>query len=502
VPRDHWSCRETAELSARYGSLKKLPKGEMVKRKALAGVFLDLMEKVREKCDQEGQDAVSREDLDRLAVLYEALKQELPEFEGYLSLRESIEKMLVKSEVPPFEYKLGVAGFLRGEGAGNFHLPDSTYAPGHAEGRILYRLKPYAYWHPAEWLDIHLEGQGYGFSGGGQEYARVSLYQGFVEAKLPGREWLALKGGRQEFSYGSTFMLGTDSFYDGLSFDAARLRLKPIEPLVVDILAGAYARPFAGGVEGDLAGGYATYTFTEGNAVEAYFLRDTGSTDHHAGEHLYIWGLRGTGRLGPVTLEFEPVYESGRVFSRTVGTDAGISAYGGHLDMNSDTTLAGLHNHFFLSYAFGSGSKSAANGISVKNEFRNPNNDTALMGDMGVIGDMSGVTVGGHHASGLQIYTLGWGIDITKELNFSATARHFLANSVAEGFSRHLGLESDFTLTYAVSDNLSFIAGYDRFFTGAFFRDATGSGKDINYGYFMVQFDLSRSKPKARLAKG
>jgi hypothetical protein len=104
--------------------------------------------------------------------------------------------------------------------------------------------------------------------------------------------------------------------------------------------------------------------------------------------------------------------------------------------------------------------------------------------------------VGGHHASGLQISTLGWGLDLTKELNFSATGRHFLANNVKDGFSRRLGMESDFTLTYAMSENLSLVLGYDRFFTGKFFRDATGSGRDIDYGYAMLQFNLARTKPK------
>jgi hypothetical protein len=117
---------------------------------------------------------------------------------------------------------------------------------------------------------------------------------------------------------------------------------------------------------------------------------------------------------------------------------------------------------------------------------------------MSVVGDMSGITVGDHHASGLQIYTLGWGIDLTKEVNFSATGRYFRANNVEDGFSRNLGLETDFTLAYAMSDGLALIAGYDRFFTGGFFRDASGSGKDVDYGYLMVQFDLSRSKPKMK----
>jgi len=104
-----------------------------------------------------------------------------------------------------------------------------------------------------------------------------------------------------------------------------------------------------------------------------------------------------------------------------------------------------------------------------------------------------------YHASGLRIHTLGWGIDITKEMNFSATGRYFRASYVEPGFSKNLGVEADFTLTYAFSDNLSLIAGYDHFFTGGFFRDATESDRDIDYGYIMVQFDLSHTKPKLRL---
>ncbi len=503
VPRGHWSCREVAELAAKYGALKKLPENEVVEKKELATSLLDILEKVQTKCEREGNEAVPREDLDRLAALYEALKAELAEYEGYETRREAIEKMLAKPETPAFEYKFGVNGFLRGEGAGNFHLADNSYQPAHSEGRFVYRVKPYGFWHPTDWLDIHAEGQGYGFAGGShQEFNKVSLYQGFVEAKLPGSELVALKGGRQEFVYGSAFILGADSFFDGLSFDAARLRVKPADPLTVDFLVGAYATPFSAGVEGNLAGVYATYALAEGSAVEAYALRDSGSTDHHAGEYLAIWGLRGTARIGAFSIEVEPVYESGRAFNAVQGGDDRIDAFGGHLDLTFESVLAGHNNKGFLSYAYGSGSTAAANGVSAAREFRNPDNDSSLVGDMHVLSDLSGITVFGHHASGVQIFTLGWGVDLTKELNFSATGRYFNANDVESGFSRHLGVESDFNLTYNMTEGLSFIVGYDRFFTGGFFRDATGSGRDIDYGYLMVQFDIFKAKPRLKPVKG
>ncbi|HEX9024178.1 MAG TPA: hypothetical protein VF799_10095, partial [Geobacteraceae bacterium] len=201
VPKTHWACRNISELAARYGALRKLPEKEFLERKDLAASLLDVLDKAQAKCEREGSGAVPREDLDRLAVLYDALKEELARYEGYETRREAIEQMLAKPEVPPFEYKFGVDGFLRGEGVGNLRLTDLSFQPGHGEGRFLYRVKPYVYWHPADYLDIHVEGQGYGFSGGDhQAYNKVSLYQGFVEARLPGSDIIALKGGRQEFS--------------------------------------------------------------------------------------------------------------------------------------------------------------------------------------------------------------------------------------------------------------------------------------------------------------
>ena len=502
IPMDHWSCREITALATKYGAINMVPERATLEKKELAAPLLAVMEKVLAKCELEGKEAVPAEDLERIAALHEALKEELAQYEGYRTRRESIEKMLAKPEIPPFEYKVGINGTLRGEGGGNFRLADLSYAPGHGEGRFVYRVKPYAYWHPTEWLDIHAEGQEYGLTGSNhQEYNKFSLYQGFIEARLPGSGLLALKVGRQEFSYGSAFIIGPDSFFDGLPFDAARLRIRPVGPLNVDLLVGAYATPFSEGVKGNLAGVYTTYAISEGNAVEAYVFRDTGPTERRPGEYLAIWGVRGTAKNGPLSVEVEPDFESGRIFNDSRGENERIEAFGGHVDLTLESVLAGFNNKLFASYAFGSGSANSANGAGSAREFKNPNRDTSLVGDMGLIRDMSGVTVDGHHASGLRIYTLGLGVDLTGKLNFSATGRYFVANAVESGFRNQLGLESDFTLTWNVSEGLSAIAGYDRFFTDGFFRDASGSSHGIDYGYLMLQFDLSKSKPRPKLPK-
>ncbi len=407
-----------------------------------------------------------------------------------------------------YRYKVGVSGFLRGEGASNFRLPEASYVPGSNEGRFLYRLKPYVYWHPRPYLDIHLEGQGYGYAGGNQHLDEYSLYQGFVEARVPdqdlsaGKNWVALKMGRQEFCYGSGFILGADTFFNGLTFDALRLRLAPwgsrAGNLTVDLLGGRYAASGSDGLRGNLAGGYLTYALAEDSLLDVYLFRDTGSEEHHAGEHLDIYGFRSTGRVGIFALEIETVYEFGRLFNPNIGVNERINAYGGHVDIVSEFQAHGFDNQLFLGIALGSGDEDGASGKSGRGEFRNPNNDTSLVGDMSVVGDLSGLDVNGRHASGLQVFTLGWGIDIPvgakRNLNFTARGCKFVADSVAGGFSRDIGLETDFTLTYRMNEDLSFILGYDRFFTGQFFRDASGSDKDIDYGYAMVVFNYGRTK--------
>ncbi len=498
-------CREVVELSHRYDAGRALPEtmtaeGTPCPRSDAADCLISVMDKVLAKCRKEGMAALAAEDREMILRLRDNLADELEKHHGYHSLREQVEAMLAKPDRYDYEYRLGVNGFMRGEGGGNFRLPDSGYVPDHAEGRFLYRVKPYFFWHPAGWLDIHAEGQGYGYNGGSQQHSKVSLYQGFVDILCPSCEGNSLKAGRQELVYGSAFMLGSNSFYQGLTFDALRLRLTPVKPLTVDFFGGWYATPWSDGVEGSVAGAYATWNIAEGYSLDVYGFRDTGSDDRHSGEHRNSVGLRAAAHLGPVFIEVEPVWQRGRLYNGVDGNES-INAWGGHVDLSADAEFAGFTNHFFAGAAYGSGSRDAADGASGRKEFLNQLTDSSLTGDMGVVGDLSGLDVGEYHASGLQIYTIGWGVDISKELLFSATGRYFLANYTADEASRRIGLETDFTLTYAVNESLSVIAGYDRFFTGKFFRDASVRDDDIHYGYLMLQFDLSHSAPKTPVKK-
>lgn len=497
IGSEHWAYREMSELVRKYAAAKKLPEGRNCTRAEMADCLLAVLDRIVESYEKDGNRSLLKGDLEQISALQLGLERELSRQPDYLKKRHTIEEILslVAPEIPRFEYKIGVNGFLRGEGAGSFRLAGLSYAPGPDEGRFLYRVKPYAYWHPTDYLDLHLEGQAYGFNGASPSGNKLNLYQGFAEARIPGQDVVALKAGRQEFVYGSAFLQGSDTAFDGLSFDAVRLRVKPTQALSLDILGGRYAKDFSGGVAGNLFGAYSTYAPSEGSAFDIYALRDTGAGEHHAGARLDSFGLRSVTKLGPFGLEIEPVYQAGKAFNSETGNNDDSNAYGGHVDLTNDLEAGGFKHHFLASYAAGSGSQ------NPNREFHNPNNDSALVGDMHAVGDLSGIDVGEHHASGMQVYTLGWSVELTDQLGFSTTGHKFLATSTEEGFSHHIGTEADFALSYAFNKDLSLQLSYDQLFTERFFRDASGSSDDIKYLYAMLTFNIDKTKMKAPKTK-
>jgi len=386
--------------------------------------------------------------------------------------------------------KAGLDAMIRGESANNFSLTDFTRTPGHTDSRLLVRLRPSLTYAASDYLTARVEGQWYA-SYGDVKFDTVRLYQGYLEGSLPNRK-ATLRAGRQELVYGSAFMLGADSFFDGLSYDAVKLGVKPLEPLAVDFFAGKYTKDNSGGMRGELYGVYGTYAVSDGLAVDLYGLLDTGGeglTHDGKDERTYSVGARLAGKLGKlVSFEVEPVYQFGRHIENSSHNH--IRAYGGHVDLTIDPAIGRYSGVGFISYAFGSGDSDGAKGAF--SEFHNPNNDTPLIGDMSVIGDLSGVTAmdpAGNevHASGLHVITVGGGVDVTKKVNVSLDGHYFRAVKTPAGISRDIGFETNLVITCKLTDQVRVLASANRFFTGRFFRDATGSGRDINYGYLQVQ---------------
>ncbi|MEK6655647.1 MAG: alginate export family protein, partial [Thermodesulfobacteriota bacterium] len=275
---------------------------------------------------------------------------------------------------------------------------------------------------------------------------------------------------------------------------AAKLSWKPAEKISLDLFGGQYVKKWAGDIEGKLYGVYATYAPRETLSVDLYGFRDTGGAGatHVGGDHevTYSVGTRIAGLIAKgVSVELEPVYQFGRK-NRDGLSHNDIRAYGGHADLTIDPPLGRYPGKIFLSYAYGSGDGNPEEGKFT--EFHNPNNDTSLVGDMSVIGDLSGLSVvdpAGNEvrASGLHVLTVGGGIDVTEKLNVSLDGHYFRAIKIPAGFSKDIGLETNLILTYKLNDRISLLASGNRFFTGDFFKDAAGSGKDINYVYAQLQ---------------
>lgn len=389
--------------------------------------------------------------------------------------------------------KLGLDSLVRPEATTNFSLGSFSFTPGNDERRILFRLRPSVTVSPSENLSARVEGQWYAFYND-TDFSIFSLYQGYVEGTLPGVKKATLKAGRQEFVYGSTFLLGADTFYDGLAFDAAKLSLKPWDKLSIDLLGGQYVKKWAGDIEGKLYAIYATYAPQETLSVDLYGFRDTGGrgATHLGGGHevTYSMGTRLAGKAGKlVSYELEPVYQFGR--KNIDGSSHNrIRAYGGHADLTMDPPLGRYPGKIFLAYAFGSGDGNPEEGKFT--EFHNPNNDNPLVGDMNVIGDLSGLTVtdpAGNEvrASGLHVVTAGGGIDVTQKLNVSLDGHYFRAAKTPAGVSKEVGFETNLIFTYKIKERISVLLSGNRFFTGGFFKDAAGSGKDIDYVYAQLQ---------------
>lgn len=399
----------------------------------------------------------------------------------------------VKKPSDPLQFgpvKLGTDALMRAETATNFRLGSFSFTPGSNEGRILFRLRPSVTVSPSENLTARVEGQWYAFYDD-RDVSEFTLYQGFVEGTVPGAKKLSVKGGRQEFVYGSGFLLGNDAFYDGLSIDALKATLKPANGVSVDLFGGQYARRNSGGIAGKLYGIYATYAPREALSVDLYGFRDTGGVgETHAGgdhERTYSVGTRISGNIPgkKVAFEVEPVYQFGRKGREDGVSHNDISACGGHVDVTVDPPLGRYPGKIFLSYAYGSGDGNPKEGTFT--EFHNPNNDTSLIGDMNVIGELGGLTVGNVTASGLQVVTVGAGIDVTEKLNVSLDGHHFRAVKTPAGISKEIGIETNLIFTCKIDDHISVLLSGNRFFTGGFFKDASGSGKDISFAYLQAQ---------------
>ncbi len=404
---------------------------------------------------------------------------------------------LVSFRAGEWEIDAGGQVRLRSDFTRNQNFTDFAFTPDHKETQFLERTRLQASVENRSLnLELFVQGQWYGRWGGLDNRSDFDLYQGYIEWEKVLDLPVSLKAGRQEFLYGSAFFMGTNDFYNGLSWDGIKTSIRPFGGLVLDILGVKMVELNQKDPTIYLVGFYTTYKIYKEGSLEGYLFYNKGGfpISHRefvladSGQKWSTLGARLAGKLGRFDYELEPQFQWGKVKSAIGDGRDLVRAYGGHIDLGYTFKLP-WEPRLFSAYAYGSGDNNPFDG-RYREFHGSVFNDSYIFGDMNVIADMSGVTANNVHASGLQIWIGGISVNPLSKLNVTVRAHRFLANRVPSGFSKDIGTELDLPVSYKLTKGVSFIVGLNRFFTGRFFKQASGSGKNIDYAYIQAQLEF------------
>jgi hypothetical protein len=130
----------------------------------------------------------------------------------------------------------------RGDFAANQNLGDFSFSPDTHDEQIISRTRLGLSLKPMDTLEGFVQGQFY-LRENHDDYSKVNLYQAYLELHDMKYVPINLKIGRQELVYGSAFFLGANDFYDGLVWDAAKLRLGlPFSDSWIDFLGARFVK--------------------------------------------------------------------------------------------------------------------------------------------------------------------------------------------------------------------------------------------------------------------
>ncbi len=386
---------------------------------------------------------------------------------------------------------------LRGDFAKNQNFTNLSFMPGHHEAQFLERTRLQAsVENRALNLEAFVQMQWYGRWGGLDRRSAFDLYQGYIEWSKILDSPVTLKAGRQEFLYGSAFFIGTNDFYNGLTWDGFKGSLNPFAGLTIHLLGSKMVKLDLHDPNIYLAGIYTTYKIYKEGSLEGYLFYNKGGFPFFdreivlvdSGQKWYTLGSRFAGKADRFDYELEPQFQWGKVKAVGGGRDL-VRAYGGHVNVGYTFKLP-LEPRLFAAYAYGSGDNDPFD--KRYREFHGSifNDDDDIYGSMKVVPDGSGVTVNKIHASGMQIWVGGVSVKPLSRLTVTLRAHHFRAVKTPSGFSNDVGTEIDLPISYELTKRISFIVGLNRFYTGRFFRQASGSGKNIDYGYVQGQLEF------------
>ncbi len=258
---------------------------------------------------------------------------------------------------------------LRGDFARNQNFTDFAFTPGHDEAQFLERTRLQAsVENHALNLEAFFQVQWYGRWGGLNNRSAFDLYQGYIEWKKILDSSVSLKGGRQEFLYGSAFFVGTNDFYNGLTWDGLKGSIDPVKGVTIEVLGSKMVKLNPGDPNIYLVGVYTIYKLYSEGSLEGYVFYNKGGfpffhrefTLVDSGQKWFTLGSRFAGKIGRFDDELEPEFQWGSVKAVGDGNDL-VRAYGGHVDLGYTFKLPG-EPRLFASYAYGSGDNNPFDG--------------------------------------------------------------------------------------------------------------------------------------------
>lgn len=296
----------------------------------------------------------------------------------------------------------------------------------------------------------------------------VEVYQSYVEANNMYGVPLRLRVGRQELSFGSEWLVGTNDtswYFPGLSFDAIRLTYAT-DMFSVDAFAAKLVETLNdfGDNDVDFYGIYGSYLGFEDIVIDAYwmFLRDDRALD----VDLHTVGLRGAGTVGAFDFDAEAAYQ----FGDTDVPNVDINAWATNLEAGYTFDVS-YQPRVFAGFAYlegGDGEDVSFNRLFSNWEYSEFLENTDL--------------------SNAFVYRLGVSAMPTESVKLALAATYIVADEVDSGGwwfwswedDSDAGLELGLYADYNYSEDLVFRAGFAHFFSG----DGLDDGADIvNNGF-------------------
>jgi hypothetical protein len=211
-------------------------------------------------------------------------------FAGEVSGREEEPTEHLKPSEGRWEFDIGGQLRLRGDFEKNQNFTDFSFTPEHREAQFLERARLQASVENHKLnLEAFIQIQWYGRWGGIDNRSDFDLYQGYIQwEKILGLP-ISLKGGRQEFLYGSAFLIGTNDFYNGLTWDGFKTRISPIEQLDIDVIGAKMVKLNPGDPDVYLAGIYKSYKILKEGSLGAYLFYNKGGVLFLIGS--FFWSI-------------------------------------------------------------------------------------------------------------------------------------------------------------------------------------------------------------------